>query len=159
MPHISVWLHFVWTTKDREPLLTESIRHKVFDHIRKNARAKDIFIGALNGWVEHVHCLISLGSGQTIDDIMRLLKGESSFWINKQQMCRGKFHWQDEYFVVSVSESVLPNVRKYIDSQEEHQPALLTKNLKIFWREVDSNASPTDNNDWAKARILFTLFQ
>ena len=51
---------------------------------------------------------------------MRLLKGESSHWINKNQMCRGKFHWQDEYFAVSVSESLVPKVRKYIDSQEEH---------------------------------------
>lgn len=120
MPHISVWLHFVWTTKDREPNLNESIRKRVFDHIRENAKAKGIFIGALNGWVEHVHCLVSLGSGQTLDDIMRLLKGESSHWINKNQLCRGKFHWQDEYFVVSVSESILENVRKYIDGQEEH---------------------------------------
>lgn len=120
MPHISVWLHFVWTTKDREPLLTDSIRYTIFEHIRENARLKNIHIAALNGWVEHVHCLISLGSGQNLDDIMRLLKGESSFWINKNQLCRGKFHWQDEYFVVSVSESLLPNVRKYINSQEEH---------------------------------------
>jgi hypothetical protein len=54
MPHISVWIHFVWTTKDREPLLSESIRYRVFEHIRGNAREKNIFLGALNGWVEHV---------------------------------------------------------------------------------------------------------
>ncbi len=120
MPHINVWLHFVWTTKDREPLLIDSIRNRVLEHIRENARSKGIFIGALNGWLEHVHCLVSLGSGQTLDDVMRLLKGESSFWINKNQLCHGKFHLQDEYFVVSVSESILPSVRKYIDTQEIH---------------------------------------
>jgi len=120
MPHISVWVHFVWTTKDRERMLTESIRSRVFDHIRENARAKNIFIGALNGWVEHAHCLVSVGSGQNLDEIMRLLKGESSYWINKNRLCVGKFHWQGEYFAVSVSESLLPKVRKYIDSQEEH---------------------------------------
>jgi len=49
MPYISVWIHFVWTTKDREPLLTQSIRYKIFEHIRANASAKNIFIGALNG--------------------------------------------------------------------------------------------------------------
>lgn len=123
MPHINVWIHFVWTTKDREPLLTESIRYKVFEHIRENAKAKNIFIGALNGWVEHVHCLVSLGSGQTIDEVMRLLKGESSHWINKNQLCHGKFQWQDEYFAVSVSESLLGNARAYIDSQEQHHRA------------------------------------
>ena len=120
MPHINVWLHFVWTTKDREPLLADTIRKSVLDHIRANAREKGIFIGALNGWLEHIHCLVSLGSDQTLEKIMQLIKGESSHWINKNALVATKFHWQDEYFVVSVSESLLPAVRKYIDNQEQH---------------------------------------
>ena len=51
---------------------------------------------------------------------MQLIKGESSFWINKNRLCRTKFEWQDEYFAVSVSESTLESVRKYIANQEEH---------------------------------------
>jgi len=120
MPHINVWIHFVWSTHNRLPLLTHDIRSKIFDHIRENAKAKKIFIGALNGWLEHVHCLISLGGSQPMDDVMRLLKGESSHWINQNQLCAGKFKWQDEYFAVSVSESLLPKVRAYIDGQERH---------------------------------------
>jgi putative transposase len=68
----------------------------------------------------HVHCLISLGSGQNIDKILMLLKGESSFWINKAKILRKKFEWQDEYFAVSVSQSAVNNVREYIRNQEEH---------------------------------------
>jgi len=51
---------------------------------------------------------------------MQLIKGESSFWINKNKLTKTKFPWQDEYFVVSVNESTLPSVRKYIANQEEH---------------------------------------
>lgn len=51
---------------------------------------------------------------------MQLIKGESSFWINRNQLCRTKFAWQDEYFVVSVNDSMIENVRKYIGNQEEH---------------------------------------
>jgi putative transposase len=51
---------------------------------------------------------------------MQLIKGESSFWINKNGLCRGKFEWQDEYFAVGVCESVLENARKYIANQEKH---------------------------------------
>lgn len=120
MPHINVWIHFVWTTKDRTPLLNDKIRYSVFEHIRENAKEKNIFIGALNGWVEHVHCLISLGSDQKMEDLMRLLKGESSHWINKNNLTKTKFHWQDEYFAVSVSESLLSSVKNYIDKQEQH---------------------------------------
>ena len=49
-----------------------------------------------------------------------LLKGESSYWINKNKLIRQKFEWQDEYFAVSVSESAVNHVRDYIKNQEEH---------------------------------------
>lgn len=120
MPFVKVWLHFVWSTKDRHPYLKDEIRAKVFEHIRENARAKGIHIDFINGWLEHVHCLISLGTDQTLEKIMQLIKGESSFWINKNKLTKTRFSWQDEYFVVSVNESTLRKVRKYIANQEEH---------------------------------------
>ncbi len=120
MPWVQVWLHFVWSTKDRHPYLTDEIRVKVFEHIRKNAREKGIHMDFINGYLEHVHCLISLGTDQTLEKIMQLIKGESSFWINKNKLTKTKFAWQDEYFVVSVNESSLPSVRRYIANQEEH---------------------------------------
>jgi len=120
MPWIKVWLHFVWSTKNREPFLKDGIRTKVLDHIRQNAREKGIHIDFINGHLEHIHCLISLGPDQTIDKIMQLLKGESSFWINKQKFTKTRFAWQNEYFVASVSESNLQAVRKYIADQEKH---------------------------------------
>jgi putative transposase len=120
MPWIKVWLHFVWCTKDRFPFLQDGVRTRVFEHIRENARKKSIHIDFLNGWLEHVHCLISLGSNQTLEQLMQLIKGESSFWINKTQLTKTKFAWQDEYFVASVSESNLQSVRRYIARQEAH---------------------------------------
>ena len=101
-------------------MLQDEIRLKIFHHIRENARQKGIYIDFINGYVDHVHCLISLGTDQTIEKIMQLIKGESSFWINKNHLCKTKFGWQDEYFAVSVSETNLDRVRKYIANQEEH---------------------------------------
>jgi putative transposase len=120
MPWIKVWLHFVWSTKDRHPYLTDEIRQKVFEHIQENAKTKNIHLDFINGWFDHVHCLISLGSNQTIEEVMKLIKGESSHWINKNELTRVHFGWQDEYFVASVSESNLTAVRKYIAEQESH---------------------------------------
>lgn len=76
-------------------------------HIRENAREKGIHIDFLNGYLEHVHCLVSLGTDQTLEKIMQLIKGESSFWINKNGLTKTHFAWQDEYFVASVSETNL----------------------------------------------------
>jgi len=51
---------------------------------------------------------------------MQLIKGESSFWINKSELITEKLEWQDEYFAVSVLESMIDRVRGYIKKQEEH---------------------------------------
>ena len=120
MGFVKIWVHVVWTTKNREFLLTRDIRWGIFNHIRENAKKKGIYVDYINGYVEHVHCLISLGCSQNMDKILMLLKGESSFWINKTKIFPGKFEWQDEYFAVSVSESAVNRVRDYIRNQENH---------------------------------------
>lgn len=120
MPFVKVWVHFVWATKMREPHLTDEIRHMVFDHIRNYAREKGIYLDNIGGYVEHVHCLVSLGTDQTIANIAKLLKGESSHWINQQRLCKTKFGWQHEYFAVGVGESIIERTRSYIQRQEIH---------------------------------------
>ena len=120
MGYVKIWVHLVWSTKNRQPLLSKEIRHRVFEHIKENARQKGIYVDHINGYIEHVHCLISLKSGQTIDNVLFLLKGESSFWINKTKMVQGHFDWQKGYFAVSVSESLVPGLRYYIRNQENH---------------------------------------
>ena len=121
MPHVKVYIHFVWATKNHAPmLLTKESRQKVWKHIQENAKEKGIFIDHINGYSDHCHCLVSFGIDQTMCKIMQLLKGESSFWINQNKLTPGKFEWQDEYFAVSVSESILGKVRNYIRNQEEH---------------------------------------
>jgi REP element-mobilizing transposase RayT len=114
------------------------MRLKVWNHIRENAKEKGIFIDFINGYNDHCHCLVSLGVDQTIQKVMQLIKGESSFWINKQGLLADlpsaeieKFEWQDEYFAVSVSESMLDIVRNYIKNQEEHH------SKKTFQEEYD----------------------
>lgn len=120
MPFVKVWIHFVWSTKNRFPFLTDEIRPRVFQHIRENAKKKGIFLDFVSGYKEHVHCLISLGTDQKISELVKLIKGESSFWINQNKLTKTKFAWQHEYFVVGVCESLLDKTRDYIRNQEEH---------------------------------------
>jgi putative transposase len=120
MPFIKIWLHCVWNTKNRNPVLTKELRVKLFQHIIEYSKTKNIFIDTINGFEEHIHCLISLGNDQCIFKVMNLLKGESSHWLNNNNLVYEKFEWQDDYFAISVSESILNNVRNYIANQEEH---------------------------------------
>lgn len=64
--------------------------------------------------------LVSLGTEQTIAKTAMLIKGESSFWVNKQNLIKKKFEWQDEYIALSVSYSAVDKVRAYISHQEIH---------------------------------------
>ena len=120
MAFVKIWVHVVWATKNREPLLSKIIRKSVFDHIRSNASSKGIYIDFINGYFDHVHCLISLKPDQSIAKTVQLIKGESAYWINKQKMTKSKFGWQKEYFAMSVSDSNINSVRNYIRRQEEH---------------------------------------
>lgn len=120
MPYIKIWIHLIWATKNRQPLITEQIKLKLFDHIRENAKNKEIYLDFINGTSDHVHALISLKSNQTIADVSKLIKGESSHWVNKNNLTKLKFEWQDEYIAISVSESMVNRVREYIKNQEEH---------------------------------------
>ena len=110
----------MWTTKNRIPYLKDPIRDMVLSHIRDNAKQKGIFIDHINGSLEHLHALISLGAKQTISEIMQKIKGESSYWINKNKMTRFKFEWQDDYYAVSIGMSQLDILREYIRNQVAH---------------------------------------
>ena len=120
MSYVRIWLHCVWGTKNRIPFLSDSNKQAILDHIRENAISKDIYIDFLNGHKEHIHCTISLNAEQALSKVIQLIKGESSFWINRNKKTQGKFEWADEYFAVSVSESQIDNVREYIKNQDVH---------------------------------------
>jgi len=120
MPFVKIWLHVVFSTKDREKYLTDNVRNKVINHILENAKLKGIFIDTIGGYKEHLHCLISLGTEQNVAKIINLIKGESSYWMNKNKITQKKFEWVDEYFAASVSESQINTIRNYIKKQEDH---------------------------------------
>jgi len=121
MSWVRIWVHLVFSTKDREPLLyTSDLRKAFFQHIKQNAESREVWLDCINGFAEHAHCLVSLGKDQAVSKVAQLIKGESSFWINRSGLIRRKFAWQDDYWAVSVSESHLDQMRKYIHSQEAH---------------------------------------
>ena len=121
MSWVRIWVHLVFSTKNREPFLHSSqLRTQFFQHIKQNAEEKQIWLDCISGYKEHAHCLISLGKDQTISKVSQLIKRESSFWINRQKLIRAKFIWWNDYWAVGVSESHLTKVRQYIHDQEIH---------------------------------------
>jgi putative transposase len=131
MPYVRNWLHCVWGTKNRTQFLLGETKFEVIDHILANARKKGINIDLLNGYAQHLHCLLSLNHNQSLSQVMQLIKGESSFWINRNKLTKYKFEWAEEYFGISVSESHVKKVREYIRTQEQHHK------IKTWQEEYD----------------------
>src|SRR5674476_1181290 len=106
MSFVKVMIHAVLGTKNREPYLMNAVRQKTIQHIKDNAKSKQIYIDTINGHNDHLHCLFGLNADMSISKVMQLIKGESAFWVNKEEIIKTKFEWADEYFAVSVSESM-----------------------------------------------------
>ena len=85
MPFVEIMVHVVWTTKERQKIITKELKPILLDHIRGNAKRKQLFIDTVNCVDDHVHMLLSLGTEQTISKSMQLIKGESSYWVNNHQ--------------------------------------------------------------------------
>src|SRR5215210_8257561 len=150
MPYTKVLIHFIWATKNREHKISEELKPILLQHIKENSIKKEIFIDTLNCVSDHIHLLVSLGTEETIAKTAMLIKGESSFWINKQKLIKNKFEWQDEYIALSVSYSAIDKVRAYILNQEAHHKK------KTFAKEYEEflNAHHFET-DFAKANINF----
>ena len=137
MSWIRIWVHLVFSTKNREPYLNETeLRNKIFRHIKQNAEEKEIWLDNISGHNDHIHCLISLGKEQSISKVVQLIKGESSHWINENKLTKSKLIWQDDYWAVGVSESHLITVRQYIQNQENHHKKVsFNEEIELFMKK------------------------
>jgi len=143
MPYSRVLVHYIWSTKNRAPIINNDLKPLLIQHIKENSIKKQIFIDTINCVSDHIHLIVSLGTEQTIAKIAMLIKGESSFWVNKQKIIKQKFEWQEEYIALSINYSAVDNVRKYIANQEVHHKKKLFPDeydefIKLFNFEKDS---------------------
>lgn len=113
-------VHLVWGTKMRKPLLTKEVRIMLSEYFYQYARTKEIFMYANFVNADHVPILFDLPTSKSIQEVAKLFKGSSSFWINKNRMTVSKFSWARGYGSFSVSQSNFDKVKNYILNQEEH---------------------------------------
>jgi len=114
------WLHLIWGTLNREKLLNKSAATQVSRHLNACAKAKNFYMKTNHVNPDHVHALVDLPTSLSIEQLVQLLKGSSSHWINESNLLVGKFAWARGYGAFSVSESNVDHVVAYIAAQEEH---------------------------------------
>jgi putative transposase len=114
------WVHLIWTTLDREPMLTRSAAARASRFLKEYAHQKGIYMKLNYFNPEHVHTLVDLPTNKCVEEVVKLLKGGSSHWVNEKRLLRGRFSWGRGYGAFSVSHSDVARVATYIARQEEH---------------------------------------
>ena len=122
MPHSynKIWIHAIWATKERMPIIHSNIEYKIHQFISDQLRAQGCLVRIINGMPDHIHCLFLLSPQKSIAEVIKQIKGSSSHYINQNDLTAKKFAWQTGYAAYSVSESVVEKVFQYIKTQKEH---------------------------------------
>jgi REP element-mobilizing transposase RayT len=115
-----IWIHLIFTTKDRLPLIHSSIEHQVHQYLAGQLRELGCSPKRINGMPDHVHVLFRLVPTKSPADVVKQIKGATAHYINAQNLTAGKFSWQTGYGAFAVSESNVDKVDQYIEQQKEH---------------------------------------
>jgi REP element-mobilizing transposase RayT len=118
-----VYLHLIFSTKNRAPLLADDWRDELFRVLggtANNLGCQSLIVG---GVADHVHMLFQLGRTISIADAVGKIKSTSSNWVNQTRGLPDEFRWQAGYAAFSVSQSNVESVRRYILRQPEHHAA------------------------------------
>ncbi len=136
--HVSVYLHVVFSTKNRFPFLTSKIEPELFAYVGGILNNLGCRLLAANGTENHVHLLISIDKNVQIPKLVGTIKRESSKWLKARSHMLSKFGWQDGYSVFSVGHTQLPDVKKYIAGQKvHHAKKLFEDEMRTFYRKYE----------------------
>ena len=120
---VAVFIHLVWATWDRVPLLTAALQRPVYRAIGAICGECGAEVIAVGGVEDHVHLLIRLPATLTVAELAKHVKGASAHLVTHQLAPNSFFKWQGSYGAFSVSPHDLPTVGDYIARQAEHHAA------------------------------------
>lgn len=115
-----VYIQAVFAVKYRGALINNECKSKILSVIGNLINETGCKTIIVNGTDDHVHCLLGLKPTISISELMKIVKGKSSRFINDHQLTKCKFEWQEGYGVFSYSKSHIDAVYKYIANQEAH---------------------------------------
>ena len=118
--YTQLYIHFVFAAKYREAIIKSEWEERLNKYITGIIQNNGHKLLAINSVTDHIHIFIGLNPKQSISDLMRLVKGDSSEFINKEKLTPRKFQWQEGYGAFSNSRSQIDGVVKYILNQKEH---------------------------------------
>ena len=122
MPHsfASLLVHIIFSTKSRLPDLSPELASRLFPYLGGILRARKSVPLIINGPADHVHLLVAIPPTESLAELLRVVKTNSSRWVHEQFPALRKFGWQSGYAAFSVSGSRAAAVLRYIAAQQDH---------------------------------------
>ncbi len=117
----NLYTHFVFTTYDRQWLITEENRVRIEKYITGIVSKQKSKLYAIYANPEHVHMLISRDPGISEEELATIIANSSERFVNENKLASPGFRWQQSASAFSVSKSDVEGVCKYIFSQPEQQ--------------------------------------
>ncbi|MFN8487755.1 MAG: IS200/IS605 family transposase [Caldilineaceae bacterium] len=130
MAYWRLYYHFVWTTKERAPLITGTLEPHLYRWLYNEAKKLYCPFFYIGGIIDHVHVLTAVRPSVSPSDFMKQLKGSSSRFISLK--FKRPFEWQEGYGVFSVAEHDIDRVKAYVLNQKQHHANQL---LVASWEE------------------------
>ncbi len=118
--YTQIHLQCVFAVKNRDAVIGNEWKERLHKYIIAIVNNNGHKLLAINSMPDHLHLFFGMRPQQSLSDLMRLVKGDSSEWINNQKLVRGKFRWQEGYGSFSYSKSHVKAVIDYILNQEKH---------------------------------------
>ena len=122
--HKEIYLHLVWATRQRDPLLAPEIERRIYRCIQSEAERLGAVVLAIGGLADHVHFVVQSPAHVSTSDLTKQVKGVSSRFAVSELVGRENllpyFGWQEGYSVFSLSRSHLDKVIPYVQNQKQH---------------------------------------
>jgi len=122
MPLWKLYYHLVWSTHERQCLISADKEAQLYGYIVNKINALGCIVHAIGGVEDHLHLVVSVPPKISISDFVKQVKGSSSHYFN--QYCStpngAKFNWQNEYGVFSLGSKQLDRAIAYVKNQKQH---------------------------------------
>ncbi|HET6387435.1 MAG TPA: IS200/IS605 family transposase [Armatimonadota bacterium] len=115
-----LYVHLVWATWDRVPLLVPELQRFVFADILCECDKVKAQVLALGGTEDHVHLLAQIPTTLSVAMLAKQAKGASSHLVTHGYEAGAPFRWQAGFGGFTVSRWDVPKIQDYIRRQPEH---------------------------------------
>ncbi|MBL7779010.1 MAG: IS200/IS605 family transposase [Chitinophagales bacterium] len=118
--YTQLYIQIVFAVKGRQNLIPKSRKEELHKYITGIVQKRKHKMLAINSMPDHIHIFVGLQPEQSISDLVRDIKTNSSSFITEHNFVSQKFNWQQGYGAFSYAQSQIDAVVKYILNQEVH---------------------------------------